>query len=51
MSVDTVERVRKEPRGEVSEIRGMPGWEGLRIQKDSGAIDAVGPKEIDCQGV
>ncbi len=24
----------------------MPGWERVRVQIDSGAIDAVGPKEI-----
>ena len=33
-------------RGEVSEVRGAPGWAIIRVQIDSGAIDTVGPKEI-----
>jgi hypothetical protein len=32
-------------RGEVSEVRETPGWEGIRVQIGSGAMDAVGPKE------
>ncbi len=33
-------------KGEVNEIRATPGWERGRVQIDTGAIDAVGPKEI-----
>ena len=28
-------------------MRETPGWERIRVQADSGARDAVGPKEID----
>ena len=31
---------------EVNEVMETPGWEGIRVQIDSGAIDTVGPKEI-----
>ncbi len=30
----------------MSEVRATPGWDRVRAQIDSGAIDAVGPKEI-----
>ncbi len=36
----------KQTKGEVNEVRATPGWERVRVQIDSGAIDAVGPKEI-----
>ncbi len=32
--------------GEVSETRVPPGWERVRAQDDSEAVDAVGPEEI-----
>ncbi len=41
-----MERVVPKAKGEVSEARATPGWERARVQIDSGAIDAVGPKEI-----
>ena len=42
----SVERVIKKTKGEVNEVRATPGWERVRVQIDSGAIDTVGPKEI-----
>ena len=36
----------KKGKGEVNEVRVLPGSEREREQIDSGAIDAVGPKEI-----
>ncbi len=30
----------------MSEARVLPGWERVRVQIDSGASDAAGPKEI-----
>ena len=36
----------KKGKGEVNEVRAWPGWERVRVQIDSGAIDTVGPKEI-----
>ena len=39
-----MERVVKGLGGEVNEV--TPGWERVRVQIDSGAIDTVGPKEI-----
>ena len=36
----------KSSGGEVNEIRTTPGWERVRVQIDSGAIDTVGPKGI-----
>ena len=36
----------KKTKGEVNEVRATPGWERVRIQVDSGAIDTVGPKDI-----
>ncbi len=44
--IGSVERFTKGSKGEVSEIRATPGWERVRVQVDSGAIDTVGPKEI-----
>ncbi len=44
--IGRVERVIKNTKGEVNEVRAMPGWERARVQVDAGAIDAVGPKEI-----
>ncbi len=44
--INTAERGMRINRGEVREARGTPGWERLRVQIDSGAIDTVGPKEI-----
>ncbi len=41
-----MERVTNETQGEANEVRATPGWERVRVQIDSGAIDAVGPKEI-----
>ncbi len=29
----------------MNEVRATPGWERVRVQIDSGAIDTVGPKE------
>ena len=39
-------RVIQKTKGEVNEVRATPGWERVRIQIDSGAIDTAGPKEI-----
>ncbi len=44
--ISSVERVTQNIKGEVEEVRRTPGWERVRIQIDSGAIDTVGPKEI-----
>jgi hypothetical protein len=44
--VGSVERVTQGSSREASEIRATPGWEKVRVQTDSGAIDAVGPKEV-----
>ncbi len=41
-----MERVVQKTDREVNEVRATPGWERVRIQVDSGAIDTVGPKEI-----
>ena len=42
----SVERGAIITRGEVNKVRETPGWERIRVQIDSGAIDTVGPKEI-----
>jgi hypothetical protein len=39
-------RVIKKGEGEVNEVRVLPGWERLRVQIDSGAVDRVGPSEV-----
>ncbi len=44
--VNSVERDVRINRGEVCEVREMPGWERVRVQIDSGAMATVGPKEI-----
>ena len=44
--ISSVERVTHEAKGEVNEVRATPGWERVRVQIDSGAIDTVGPKEM-----
>ena len=44
--IGSVERVIQKTEGEVNEVRATPGWERVRIQVDSGAIDTVGPKDI-----
>ncbi len=44
--IGSVERVIQKTKGEVNEARATPGWERVRIQIDSGAIDTVGPKDI-----
>ncbi len=44
--IGSVERVIQKTKGEGNEVRATPGWEGVRIQIDSGAIDTVGPKGI-----
>ncbi len=44
--IGSVERVSQQTKGEVDEVRATPGWERVISQIDSGAIDAVGPKEI-----
>ena len=44
--IGSVERVIPKTKGEVNEVRATPGWERIRIQVDSGAIDTVGPKDI-----
>ncbi len=41
-----MERVIQKTREEFNEVRAKPGWETVRIQIDSGAIDTVGSKEI-----
>ena len=42
-SIETDVRIN---RGEVSEARETPGWEIIRVQIDSGAVDTVGPQEF-----
>ena len=44
--INSVERDARITRGEVNEVRETPGWERIRVQTDSGAIDTVGPTEI-----
>ncbi len=44
--IGSVERDMRIKRGEVNEGRETLGWEQIRIQIDSGAVDAVGPKEV-----
>ncbi len=44
--INSVERDARINRGEVNEVRETPGWERIRVQADSGAIDAATPKEI-----
>ncbi len=44
--INSVERDARISTGEVSEVRETPGWERIRVQIDSGAIDTVCPKEI-----
>ncbi len=44
--VNSVDRDSRINRGEVNEVTETPGWERLRVQIDSGAIDTVGPEEI-----
>ena len=44
--IGSVEKAAKDKKGEVNEVRATPGWERIRIQVDSGAIDTVGPKEM-----
>ena len=44
--IGSVERVIQKTKREVNEVRATPGWERVRIQVDSGAIDTVGPKDI-----
>ena len=41
-----MEKDTKDKKGEVNEVRATPGWEKIRIQADSGAIDSVGPKSM-----
>jgi hypothetical protein len=42
----SVKRAIKKVKGKVNEVRELPEWERARAQIDSGASDAVGPKEI-----
>ena len=42
--IGSVEKASKDKKGEVNEVSATPGWEKIRIQVDSGAIDTVGPK-------
>ena len=44
--IGSVEKIAKDRKGEVNEVRATPGWEKIRIQVDSGAIDTVGPKDM-----
>ncbi len=49
--ISSVEKVAQKSKmqsakGEANEVRATPGWERLRVQIDTGAIDTVGPKEI-----
>ncbi len=41
-----MEGVIAKTKGEVDQVRAMPGCERAGVQIDSGAIDAVGPEEI-----
>jgi hypothetical protein len=41
-----VEKASKDKKGEVNEVRATPGWEKIRIQVDSRAIDTVGPMSM-----
>ncbi len=42
--IGCVERVVRGSSGEVNEV--TPGWERVRVQIHSGAIDTVGPREV-----
>ncbi len=42
--VGCAERVVRGSSGEVNEV--TPGWERVRVQIESGAIDTVGPKGV-----
>ncbi len=42
--IGSVDRVIEQTKGEVSEVRATLGWERVKVQIDSGAIDTVGPK-------
>ena len=44
--IGSAEGFIQKAKGEVNEVRATPGWERVRIQVDSGAIDTVGPKDI-----
>ena len=44
--IGSAESVTQKTKEEVNEVRATPGWERVRIQIDSGAIDTVGPKDI-----
>jgi hypothetical protein len=44
--IGSVKRSTEGSKGKVNEIRATPGWQRVRVQIDSGAIDTVGPKEI-----
>ncbi len=43
---DSAERDARVYRGAVNDTRETLGWERIRVQIDSGAIDTVGPNEI-----
>jgi hypothetical protein len=43
--INSMERDATITRGEVNEVRETPGWERIRVQIDSGAIDTVCLKE------
>ncbi len=44
--INSVERDARANRGEVSEVSETSGWERIRVQINSVAIDRMGPKEI-----
>ncbi len=42
--IGSAEKAARDKKREVNEVRATPGWERIRIQVDSGAVDTVGPK-------
>ncbi len=44
--INSAERDVRINRGEVNGVRKTPGWERIRVQFDSGAVDTGSPKEI-----
>ncbi len=43
--ITSIERDARITKGEVNEVRETLGWERIRVLIESGAIDAIGPKE------
>ncbi len=44
--IGSMEKDTRIDRGGINEARETLGWEMIRVQVDSAAVDAVGPKEV-----